>query len=352
LCNGEDVVVLKDYLGSDELIVDRFSAISYNNLEYDCALTNQRILLYKKNIELSTEINYDTISSISFEKEWFNDFFFVIMLLFIFGTVCLIIGISANAFDNLGWKIAVINAMRVFFYPGVISLFCGIGALYFFITQANYFALISGAEKIRLYSNQDTLRAFIGVFEKLKSGKINVAEIQKIPELPIEERLSGRFIASFDNIGVKITFKDGNNKKRTISAPAKVEFTSLTMQIVATVRYELIKDKKYKDLIESNIVPLYIEESLDQMDEIAKELKVNWVYLLNISFDLKKTLVQGFISRLGIIPSKNLMLQVDSTLGAISIELSKKQFSLWSPASDLIKIEEIIKEFGMKSTSK
>ncbi|MFX1298754.1 MAG: PH domain-containing protein, partial [Promethearchaeota archaeon] len=79
------MIALKEQLAANERVIDRFSPIMYQDTQYDCAVTNSRILLYQKDKPNGIEIDYPSITSISFEKELYNDLQFAGIIALFFG---------------------------------------------------------------------------------------------------------------------------------------------------------------------------------------------------------------------------------------------------------------------------
>ncbi|NVM27689.1 MAG: hypothetical protein HWN65_02515 [Candidatus Helarchaeota archaeon] len=149
----------------------------------------------------------------------------------------------------------------------------------------------------------------------------------------------------FENIGVKIIFRNENNKRKAISAHCEIGFTETEMQITARKLSDLLSKGKSGKL---EGLPKIDEENLYRLKTLAKELKVPWWYLMDISFNLENVVSKGFTFRWGAHGSTNLILRVNSPHGEILVELVKKKFNARSPADQLVKIDRIVHKHSIK----
>lgn len=154
-------------------------------------------------------------------------------------------------------------------------------------------------------------------------------------------------LAFFEQIRVRVTFRDSALKDRAIAATCQIGFSESIMHIIAWKRIELLKQEKWKKLLEAGLLPRIDEENLHHILEMARELRVKWVVLMDIKLDLKKIATQGFESRPDFATSSyNLFLEVMSSQRLIQLELQKLKLNAWSPSKRLVEIEDIVRKYG------
>jgi len=151
--------------------------------------------------------------------------------------------------------------------------------------------------------------------------------------------LTEKSLASFEKVRVRITFRDGEYKDRAIAATYQIGFSESSMQIIAWKLLEFLKKEKYKKLFESGQIPKIDEENLHLILEIAKELKIDWPVLMNVTLDLKKISSQGFISN-------HLFLEVGASHRLITLLLQKLKLNNWTPSQILVEIDKIVQTYG------
>ena len=166
---------------------------------------------------------------------------------------------------------------------------------------------------------------------------------EECTEILFDEEASFQKTTSlFENIGVKIVFRNPKNKVDSISARCTIRFTEKTMNIQAKKLAASLNENIAKNIA----IPEIVEANLYQIKDLAKEMKVPWWWLMDITFDLKNIAVQGFDFRLGWRSSTNLGLLVKSPQGDIHIELMKQRANTRVPSEKLRQISNIIKKYN------
>lgn len=158
---GESVVALADYLVSNERAIEQFTPVMYIEEEYDCAVTNFRILLYQQAKMKFTEIEHQNIMSISLEGRRPGTL--------AWGIICIIGGIVLPFFRALffGWGIIL----------AIMTILIGAFLIVYHFVVINYFIQIrGGGATFELYSEHDLLEKLVLVIRDIKYGKSKVTE--------------------------------------------------------------------------------------------------------------------------------------------------------------------------------
>lgn len=335
--------ILNNYLAPDEHVVDQISPIKFKDVSFDCAITNQRLLLYRKEKMQFTDFKYESINRMSLEKEWYPEFF-------LGATIALIIGliwfISAIVYSSMYIETPIppIMVIRALLYPGLILTCLGAVGLVIYYTRMKLHVLIITPEgAFQLYSKQDRLDDLLQRYEGIKSGEITTSK-GIIPVFSNEERLSEKPLATFANIGIKITFKDESLTKKSIDMKFSIRFTEKFMQITSN-RSEILKESIfYKKILETKTIPLITEENLKAIFEIAKALQINWTLLQTFNFSLQRMALQDSHFLTGPKGSDSLLLKLESHNGQIALELKKPRFYTDAPAPEIVEIEKFLNQ--------
>jgi hypothetical protein len=336
---------LKNYLDSNEMVIDRFSPITFQEIPFDCAITNRRILLYRRDKMQFTDFKHELTEKLSLEKEWYAEFSLFMIMALIFGSIWFISGICYSIItitnEALNPPVMVIRAL---IYPGLILLCIGLGGLYIYLTHLKLHILIETPEvKAQLFSKSEVLDELSKIYESLKSGEIKPAE-GVVPEITNEQYLTKKPIATFNKISVKITFKDDDNKKRSIGAQSEIIFTEASMQITSRRLISLKEKNIYQKYIGNREIPIITEENISKLFDLAKELNIFWFLLMDFHFDLRKLSLQDSHFYTGPADPTELLLKVTTTTGDIVIVLKKRQFRFDIPAKKIVEMRHLIKD--------
>lgn len=169
---------LKDVLQSEEQIIQNFTGIKYCAKEYNCTVTNLRTLLYRNGEDTIITIDHKGINSISLEKEWYIDIFYLIPISFSLAFICLTLGLFT--YFPLNFTPANIVLLRAFLYPGIAFLVIGIIASYVYITYIHFSALLVESTKlVQLFSNRATILEFIRILKHAQTGAAEALNLKK-----------------------------------------------------------------------------------------------------------------------------------------------------------------------------
>jgi hypothetical protein len=232
--------------------------------------------------------------------------------------------------------------IRALLFPGLILTCLGAIGLAIYYTRMKLHVLILTPEgTFQLYSKQDRLDDLLQRYEGIKSGEITSTR-GIIPAIPNEQRLSEKPIATFEQISVKITFKDEFFSKKSINMTFSTGFTENFLQLTS-IRSEILKKSAFfKKILETTTIPLITEENLKDIFEITKELKINWSFLTNFNFPLQKISLQNSHFLTGPKGSDSLLLQLESPYGQIALELKKPRLYTNAPAPQIVEIEKFL----------
>ncbi len=339
--------VLKTYLAPDEQVVDRISPIKFKDISFDCAITNQGILLYRKDKMQFTNFKYASINQISLEKEWYNEFFLGAIIALILGLIWFI---SATVYNSLDVEVSPpIMVIRALLYPGLVLTCLGAFGLWLYDTRMKiHIQILTSEDQFLLYSKQDRLDTLLQRYEGIKSGEITYSR-EIIPEIPNEQREAEKAIATFANIGVRITFKDEFSSKQSMSMHSSIKFTENSMQIISNRLEKLKGIPTFKGLFETKPIPLITEENLKDMFEIAKALQITWIFVTNFNFPLQKISLQNSHFLTGTKGSDTLLLRLESPYGQIALELKKSRIiHVNEPAPQIVEIEKFLNHYLKK----
>ena len=190
---------LQDSLESEENVIEQFVGIKYQHESYNCAVTNLKVLLYREEKQQSITLEYKSIETISFEKEWYIDLFyfslFSFALAFVFIFVSLIIYLPLSLPAPQVWPPADAEFLSAFLYPGIVlAISGGVAVLVYFII-AKFSLLISGPKgDFRLFSNSDSLLKLNLIIKNMKSGRTQPLKQEESFEFPDFMRIISNII--------------------------------------------------------------------------------------------------------------------------------------------------------------
>lgn len=329
--------ILKKNLLPNEQVIDRIPLIKYEGDSFDCALTNQRILLYQTEKNSIKEINLKSIKKFSLEKEWYDEFFLAAIIVLILGLIWAISGFIYQFIDD-PTIIGPIRAIRALLYPGIVFICLGFGALIVFHIRMKIHILIQTPQQnFQLFAKQHSLNEFIKGYEYITSGDVIFPERQ-MPEFLDKERLSEDALATFTDIKVKLTFKNCKAQKLSISLRFSISFTENFINLTSNALQKLKNNPIHLNISKKKEIPLISEENLCNLPEIANDLQVNWLFLTNFNFPLQKLTQQKYHFHTGHVGFDSLLLRVESSNGDIALELSKPRLLSNAPAPEILEI--------------
>jgi len=336
---------IRDYLDPNEQVIDRFSSVKFNETTFDCALTNRRILLYGREKKQSKDINYESINKLSLEKEWYAEFFLFMIMALIIGSIWFISAIYYSYIQNTNINLQTpIMVIRALLYPGLILLCIALGGSYIYFTRMKlHILIVTPQENFQLFSTQKTLGDISKIYEFIKSGEIRPFE-GEIPAGSLEQRLSEKPIATFGKIDSRITFKDDNNRRKSIALYSIITLTESFIYITSK-RLKILKENNiYEKYTQNKEVPLITEENLSNIFDLARELNIFYFLLMDFRFDLRKSSLVDSHFYTGPVGSTGIFLQVNTPTGEIVIEFKKTHIFSNTPAKEILEIKKLIKD--------
>ena len=126
-----------------------------------------------------------------------------------------------------------ITIIRALLYPGIVLLCLGITGLYVYYTRMKiHIQIITPQESYQLYSEQHNLNDLLTLHENIRSGDITPPK-GIISEISNEQRLSEKPVVTFDDIKVKIAFKDEDILHLAISDEKEAGSIELSLNVTA-----------------------------------------------------------------------------------------------------------------------
>lgn len=149
----------EQFLVQSEQVIQEFKPISYKGVNYNCAVTNTRVLLYKtpslqsQETRIQLSIDYRNISSISLERKGQSGVGQGIgACLALFGFICIMIGFSIGGISILGLVLLPVGICIA-----VVS------------SQSSHFILIAAGTSFELYStSREVLEKVVNMVRNLK----------------------------------------------------------------------------------------------------------------------------------------------------------------------------------------
>ena len=200
-------------------------------------------------------------------------------------------------------------------------------------------------EKFRLFSNEEILSELLSIYKGINTGEISCIQA-KLPERSYEQRLSDEPISIFDDINIKITFRDENAQKKSINMKFRVKFTKNFMHLTSNFLLKLKNSGNFDKNVGKKEIPLITEDNLYKIFTIAKELGVKWLLLTNFNFKYPKIVSTNYHFITGFINPGSLLLELDSCHGKFVLELKNPRLFTNSPTPELIEIKKIIKSYS------
>ncbi|MFX1453090.1 MAG: hypothetical protein ACFFCM_19805, partial [Promethearchaeota archaeon] len=112
----------------------------------------------------------------------------------------------------------------------------------------------------------------------------------------------------FGKIRVKIKFRDTKNKKKKIGAFTNIRIEDEKIKIFS--RRLILERNKVENILKERELPTFTEESMNQILDIAKTLKVPWGYLFNFEIKFENIDSTKYVQRIGAQGSKNLLIKL------------------------------------------
>lgn len=170
------MAIMQDNLVSKENVIEQLVGIKYQDENFNCIVTNSKVILFRGEEQENIEIDYDSIDSISFEKEWYIDLIYVILFSFALAFFCLFSSLIINLPLNLPppqvWPPADSELLRALLYPGIVFTILGIGTSIVYFKRIKFSLLISGPNgDFRLFSNHEMLFKLNQIIKNMKSGR-------------------------------------------------------------------------------------------------------------------------------------------------------------------------------------
>jgi hypothetical protein len=336
--------ILKNYLNPQERVINRIGDIKYKEKIFDCALTNHRILLYRKDKLEYTDIDYKIINKFSLEKEWYGEFFLGSIIATILGLIWFISAIIYHYINDPAIMPPIL-VIRALLYPGLVLVCLGVAGLYFYFSGMKLHILISTPdEDLQLYAKEDHLNELRTIYEGIKTGEISFSN-SGISEIPDERRLSEEPIVDLNNIQVKITFKDESLRKKTIKLNYAVKLAEHFLRLTSTRLIALKKSPTFGSILDKKDLPLIKEDSLSRIFDLAKELQINWIFLTDFSFALPNMALQNTHFLTGFAGSDTVLLRGESLQGQFALEFSKFRLYTNARAKEIVEIDKFLKKY-------
>ncbi len=180
---------LQDTLESGENVIEQFVEIKFHDEIYNCVVTNLKVHLYKEGKQESIKLKYNSMETITFQKEWYIDLIYLVYfsfaLAFVFLFVSLIIYLPLNLPPPQVWPPADSAFLSFFLYPGIGLAIVGLGAVWMYFKIVKFSLLISGPEgELQLFSNYERLLKLNLIINKMKIGRNQPLKQERIFEVP------------------------------------------------------------------------------------------------------------------------------------------------------------------------
>ncbi len=335
---------IQNYLTTHETVIDRIVNINLNKTSYDCTITNYRLFLFKEDKKQFIDIEFEKITQISLEKEWYDEFFLASIICLIIGLIWSIAGLIYRFIDDPSIMTQII-AIRALIYPGIVFLcFAIAGLCIYYKWMKIHVQILTSQDMFQLYSNPQNLKQLLTLYEKLTSGDIT-SHKPTISGIPDEQRLSEQSVATFNDMQVKITYKDAKAQKNSINLKFNITFTENFIHLISKRVLIYKKSQHFKHFWEEKKLPLITEANLYKIYEIARELNINWILLTNFNFQLQNISLQTEHFLTGSIDPSSILLIVESFYGQFTLELNKPRFFTNAPAQEIVEIKKIIQDF-------
>ena len=137
----------------------------------------------------------------------------------------------------------------------------------------------------------------------------------------------------FEKIKVVFKFFNRNNKRKKISAFCNIEIDYKTVRFISRKLLDIRKKGKENKIFKNQEIPVFTEDNLNEILDIANDLHISYPYLMDISFEFENVEYIGFQSNWAFAGPGS----TDLILGVKNIELIlvKKKANAWKPAKVL-----------------
>ena len=190
---------LQNTLESGENVIEQFSGIKFHDESYNCVVTNLKVHLYKEGKQESIKLNYNSMETITFQKEWYIDLIYLVYfsfaLAFVFLFVSLIIYLPLNLTPPQVWPPANLGFLSFFLYPGIGFVILGIGGIVVYYKMIKFSLLISGSEgDFQLFSNHEKLLKLNLIIKNMKIGRNQPLKQEGTFEFPFYLSIMSRIV--------------------------------------------------------------------------------------------------------------------------------------------------------------
>jgi hypothetical protein len=336
--------ILKNYLNPQERVIDRIATIKYRETIFDCAITDHRILLHRRDKLEYKDIDYKLINKFSLEKEWYGEFFLGSVIATIMGLIWFISAIGYHYIEIVDPAlIPPVMVIKALLYPGLVLACLGVAGLYFYYSRMKLHIQISTPEEnLHLFAKEDRLDELRTIYEGIKTGEIPFSK-GIFSDISDKQRLSEEPIVAFNNIQVKLTFKDENIRKKTIKLNCSVKLSENFMHLTSSRLTALKKGPTFGAILGKRDLPVVNEDNLSRIFDIAQELQINWIFLTDFNFTLSKMALQNNHFLTGLVGSDTILLRGESLQGQFAVELTKVRLFTNARAKEIIEIDKFFK---------
>lgn len=159
---------LDEALHPDEMIINRFHQVEYEDVQFDSYITNSRLLLIRNNL-VFLDIDTKWIHNLALQRMWNRKSIPLLMVGFIFltifGIMSLVLSVTGISANFLTYSIPII------IFLGFVPIIIG-------SASSNFYLLINYKDgPIQLYSKKAILRAINTLLNKIKTGKTSAINL-------------------------------------------------------------------------------------------------------------------------------------------------------------------------------
>ncbi|MHA1267188.1 MAG: hypothetical protein ACTSRS_18260 [Candidatus Helarchaeota archaeon] len=336
---------VQDYLNGEEEVIDRFAPVYYHENETYCAVTNQRILFYKKKEKDSTFIPFNIIDTIKLETPWGGDLFYFMIVSLAMGSLWIAFGIASFIIPTL-WTEVVQGILQGLILPGMGLVIFGLWATNKYWKSESPHLLLQTEQGIqKIYSSENILRQLQSVLIEVSSKKFGERG-GAFSDLSEDQRRSEKILAQFEKVSVELKFKDENATERTLKADCNIVVRKSSIQLTAMNLTKFRNYPRYKTKINFDQIPLITEENVHRLLDFAQENQIHWYVLFDINFSLQRMWVVQ--SEEGILAPPDLFVRVNSPAGDLPLRFSKRHLLSGERTPEISELESLIREYGRK----
>ncbi|MFX1449250.1 MAG: hypothetical protein ACFFCM_00325 [Promethearchaeota archaeon] len=151
----------------------------------------------------------------------------------------------------------------------------------------------------------------------------------------------------FEKIRAKIKFQNKKNRRMVIAANSNIRIDDELLQIRSRKMIRALKQKRFRNKFQNDNIPVFNEENINQIREVATKYKIELPKIININFNLKKITLLGFnIESIEGSKETNLAFQINSTQGLIDVILEKHAGSIFYRPNKIIEISKLIGKYS------